>query len=82
MKEIELIKMQRSIKELVQAVNILTYRLQNVEKIYVGLSNLLPEMPGYDDAIAKVAENMQKFKEEQKNKVLEEAPKFEDPDAL
>jgi len=68
MKESKLLEMQNKIESLKNLVSYMLAELQNLTDLSVGTLEALKKMPGYDKAIEKLKEDLEKGKNKENKK--------------
>ena len=68
MKESKLLEMQNKVESLKNVVSYMLAELQNLTDLSVGTLEALKKMPGYDKAIEKLKEDLEKGKNKENKK--------------
>ena len=68
MKESKLLEMQNKVESLKNVVSYMLAELQNLTDLSVGTLEALKKMPGYDKAIKKLKEDLEKGKNKENKK--------------
>lgn len=72
MKESKLIEMSNKVDTVGMAMNRVVQELGNLKDLSIGLTELVKLMPGYDEGLEKMKENLKKEQDKEQEVKLEE----------